>query len=55
MTFQKQPKQKSNYPGMLESFEKKRFKPSWLASPQKFKTNFNVRTNFASISRKVPK
>jgi hypothetical protein len=55
MTFQKKPKQKSNYPGMLENFEKKRFNPR-VETRQKFKpASFNLRSNFASGSRKVPK
>jgi len=34
MTFQKKPKQKSNYPGMLENFEKQRV-GGWIKMKQK--------------------
>ncbi|MCX6817200.1 MAG: hypothetical protein NTZ93_05020 [Candidatus Beckwithbacteria bacterium] len=53
MTFQKNPKQKSSYPGMLESFEKQRFK-GIIPPKQKFKSNFNVRSSFVPAARKVP-
>jgi hypothetical protein len=53
MTFQKKPKQKSNYPGMLENFEKKRFRP-FAETRQKFRQNFNPRGGFTPSGRKVP-
>jgi len=53
MTFQKKPKQKSNYPGMLENFEKQRVN-AWPKPQQKIKTNFNLRQGFVPGSRKVP-
>lgn len=53
MTFQKKPKQKSNYPGMLENFEKQRF-GSFIKTKQKIQPRFNVKSGFIPGSRKVP-
>ena len=53
MTFQKKPKQKSNYPGMLENFEKQRVN-NWPKAKQKMQSGFNVRSGFIPGSRKVP-
>jgi len=53
MTFQKKPKQKSSYPGMLESFEKKR-QMIWIKT--KFKPNRDrfSKTRFTPFVRKNP-
>jgi len=53
MTYQKSPKQQSNYPGMLESFEKKR-QMIWIKT--KFKPNRDrfSKTRFTPFVRKNP-
>jgi len=54
MTFQKQPKQKSSYPGLLANFEQQR-KSDFIKGKMQIKANQQFKTNFASFNRKSPK
>ncbi|MFH0943450.1 MAG: hypothetical protein V1810_04745 [Candidatus Beckwithbacteria bacterium] len=53
MTFQKNPKQKNNYPDMLAGYEKQRA-GNWNRLKQKIKPNFSLRQGFVPSARKVP-
>lgn len=53
MRFQKQPKQKNAYPGMLARAERKRNR-DWLTNPERGKFNRPQKTGFKAYLRKNP-
>lgn len=54
MSYQKTPKQKSSYPGLLANFEQRR-KNDFIQGKMQIKVNQQFKTNFASFNRKSPK
>lgn len=53
MTYQKSPKQQSNYPGMLNSFEKKR-QMAWIKTKIRPNQNRFIKAKFIPFVRKNP-
>ncbi|MEK7514120.1 MAG: hypothetical protein AAB580_04510 [Patescibacteria group bacterium] len=53
MTFQKQPKQKSSYPGLLAQFEERR-KNNWVKGQMQIKAKQQFKPSFVNFSRKNP-